>query len=142
MVHIDRRTVVLNQTKPPRIACRLAFRSACALQTFLVDSRAIPANDGANKCARVVAKAYGKLVYSVYKCHYALGAATFGGKLYDEEACEETAPKGALSRYNAYVQKAIDAGICPPCLAGNAATLGANAVAALDAQNVEIFPCP
>jgi hypothetical protein len=48
----------------------------------------------------------------------------------------------ALARYNAYVQKAIDAGICPPCLAGNAATLGANAVAAIDTQNVEIFPCP
>jgi hypothetical protein len=102
----------------------------------------IPPDANVNKCEVVVAKAYSKLVYSVYKCHNALAKAAFAGKTFDEEACEETAPKGALARYNGYVQKAIDAGICPACIASNAATLGSNAVAALDAQLAEIFPCP
>ena len=102
----------------------------------------IPASADNNKCSVTVAKAYRKLVYSVYKCHVQLGLAAFAGKPFDEELCEETAPKGALARYNAYVQKAILAGICPPCLVANATALGANAVAAIDAQNAEIYPCP
>lgn len=102
----------------------------------------IPADAGANKCSVTVAKAYEKLVYSVYKCHYRMAQYAFAGKPFDEEACEETAPKGALARYNAYVQKAIDAGICPACLASNAAAIGADAVADLDAQLGDIFPCP
>lgn len=102
----------------------------------------IPADAGNHKCEATVAKAYSKLVYSVHKCHYSLARYRFAAKPFDDEACEETAPKGALARYNAYVQKAIDAGICPPCIVSGAATLGSDAVAALDAQLVEIFPCP
>jgi hypothetical protein len=102
----------------------------------------IPPDDGVNKCSRVVAKAYAKLVASVHKCHYKLAQYAFAGQPFDEELCEETAPKGARARYNAYVQKAIDAGICPACLVSNAAGLGADAVADLDAQLIDIFPCP
>jgi hypothetical protein len=102
----------------------------------------IQADAGANKCSVTVAKAYRKLVSTVYKCHYKMAQYAFAGKPFDEEACEETPPKGALARYNAYVQKAIDAGICPACLVSNAAAIGADAVADLDAQLVEIFPCP
>jgi len=102
----------------------------------------IPPDAGVHKCSRVVAKAYAKLVASVHKCHYRMAAYAFAGKPFDEELCEETPPKGALARYNAYVQKAIDAGICPACLVSNAAALGSDAVADLDAQLVDVFPCP
>lgn len=102
----------------------------------------IPADAGNYKCSVLVAKAYSKLVYSVYKCHGKAALAGFGNKPFDTDLCEETVPKGALARYDAYVQKAIVAGICPPCLASTASALGSAALAALDTQNAEIYPCP
>ena len=106
------------------------------------DAGFIPASAENNKCAAIVLKAYAKLTKSVYACHYKLGAYAFAGKPFDEEACEENAPKGALARYDAYVNKAIAAGICPPCLVSGANALGATLVSNLDTQNEEIFPCP
>lgn len=103
------------------------------------------------KCSVAVAKAYSKLLVTVYKCHYKAAKAALLAKPFDEEACEDNNPlsplKSALARYNAQVQKYIGLGGCPSCLADPsnapaALALGANAVATLDAQNAEIFPCP
>lgn len=112
------------------------------------DAGFIPPAADDYKCSVAVAKAYSKLLVAVYKCHYKAAKAALLGKPFDEEGCEDVTPlKSALARYNAQVQKYIGIGGCPSCLADPpnapaALALGANAVANLDAQNAEIFPCP
>jgi hypothetical protein len=101
----------------------------------------IPADNGNRKCSAAIAKSYTKLLMDVYKCHYRMGDYALRGKAFDVAACD-AGPKGALARYQSYVTKLVNSGICAPCLASTASTLGSDAVADLDAQNEEIYPCP
>lgn len=111
------------------------------------EAGSIPATPEHYKCAVITMKSWAKLVASVYKCHAKKAASDFAGKPFDTDLCEETAPKGALARYQAPLQKYIDVGYCPTCLADTmsptyAPGLGTSALADLDAQNGEIYPCP
>lgn len=111
------------------------------------EAGSIPATEENNRCSRVVAKSWAKLVGTIYRCHAKKALADFGGKPFDTDLCEETPTKGALARFVAMVQKYIDVGYCPPCLADAmsptyALDLGASALATIDAQNQEIYPCP
>jgi hypothetical protein len=107
----------------------------------------IPTSAGSYKCEVGVAKAYRKLVVTIHKCHTKLAAYVFKGvdaSAFVTECETGAAPdfKSALARYDAYVQKLVAAGICPQCIVDNASALGTQAVADLDAQTSEIFPCP
>jgi hypothetical protein len=108
------------------------------------DAGFIPADANAYKCSVAVAKASSKLLVAAYKCHWKAAQAAFRNKAFDEDACEDGAPplRSALAKYNAQVQRYVALGICPSCLSSAAAGLGTDAVADLDAQNAEIFPCP
>jgi hypothetical protein len=111
------------------------------------DAGYIPGSDANFKCSVGVAKVWSKLDAYAVKCHIKAAAAIFRSALFDEEACEDTGLKSALSRYNATVQKYIAAGLCPPCLANPisgtyAPTLGTDLVAATDANNQEAYVCP
>lgn len=111
------------------------------------EAGSIPATSDNYKCSVAVAKLFSKLVSSVYKCHGKAAQAIFAGKPFDTDACEETPTKGARAKYEAKVQKLVTAGICPPCLAdpmsgANVFAIGVGAVAELDAQNEEVYPCP
>lgn len=111
------------------------------------DGGYIPATPENYKCSVAVAKLWSKLDYSVFKCHQKLVRSVFGGKPFDEEACEDTGIKSALTVYDAKVNGYIASGICPPCLADpmmstNAIALGASTVADGDAQLQEPYVCP
>jgi hypothetical protein len=113
------------------------------------DAGSIPSSSANFKCSAGLSKGWAKLVVTVYKCHVKAAVSGFKSSLFDEDGCEDGAPplRSALARYNAQVQKYIDAGICPTCLtdsmsATNAFALGSAAVGDLDTQNAEIFPCP
>lgn len=100
----------------------------------------IPASEENYKCAVAVAKGASKLLTSIYKCHAKAATLGFKSKPFDTDGCEETPTKGARARFVAAMQKHVDAGICPPCL-GDVGPLGTGMLGALDAQNVEIYPC-
>ncbi len=111
------------------------------------DGGFIPASAENYKCSVVVAKLWSKLEGTVMKCHQRLVKYVFAGKPFDEEACEDTGLKSALTRYDDKVNAYIAAGICPPCLADpmattNAIALGASTVADADAQLQEAYICP
>jgi len=108
------------------------------------DAGYIPASANAQKCAVGAAKAYAKLVVSVYKCHAKAAQLGLAGRPFDEDACEDGAPplRSARAKYDATLQKYVAAGICPSCVATNAPTLADDAIAALDAQAADLFPCP
>ena len=110
------------------------------------EAGSIPATGDNYKCAVGFAKAISKFLSSVYKCHGKAASAGFVGKPFVTAACEDTAPKGARAKYDATMQKYIDAGICPPCIANGGGgalpfVLGAGALSAFDSQNEEIYPC-
>ncbi len=99
------------------------------------------------KCSVAVAKLWSKLDYGVAKCHQRLAKYVYVGKPFDEEACEDTGIKSALTKYNDKVNAYVGAGICPPCLADpmaptNATALGTGTVADADTQLQEVFVCP
>jgi hypothetical protein len=99
------------------------------------------------KCSVSIAKLWSKLDASVAKCHDKLAVSIYGGKPFDEDACEDVGEKSALARYNAKVAKLVLYGICPPCLVDpmaptNATTLGLATVADGDNQLGDIFVCP
>lgn len=102
----------------------------------------IPATISNYKCEATVLKEAMKLFDRVYYCHYKLASYAQAGRTFDVDACEGAGTKGALGRYNKAVQRAIDAGTCPPCSVSGASALGSSLLASLDAQNEEIFPCP
>ncbi len=99
-----------------------------------------------------VAKAWLKLADSLHRrCHNGLAKAIFSDDAFDADACETAppapSPRSALARYQAAFQRAIDKGICPPCLTDSmsptaALALGTETIAALDAQTSELFICP
>lgn len=107
----------------------------------------IPASSASFKCSVGVLKALSKLVASVYKCHTKAASTIFANKPFDTDAaCEESA-KGAHAKFEAAVNKYINAGICPACISDvmnptHALAIGTQVIAALDAQNEEIYPCP
>lgn len=107
----------------------------------------IPSTSDHLKCGGRVAKAWGGLQNALAKCHYKLAAAVFKGDTFDSAACETTGDRSASGRYLKKVFRAIDAGLCPPCLADtmmstNAVDLGASAIADADADLGEIYLCP
>jgi hypothetical protein len=64
---------------------------------------------------------------------------------FDEEACEDTGPKSALTKYNASVNKLLAGGICPPCLASSATgalVLGTSTVSDADSGLRDVYICP
>lgn len=110
------------------------------------EAGSIPATAGNYKCAVGFTKAVSKLLASIYKCHGKAATAGFVGKPFSTATCEDTAPKGARAKYDATMQKLINAGICPPCIAngGDGAmpfVLGAGVLTQLDALNEETYPC-
>src|SRR2546426_5433468 len=52
------------------------------------DSGCVPDSKGHLKCSNSIAKAFGKLIKSVAKCHIRQANAAFGGSSFDEEGCE------------------------------------------------------
>lgn len=108
------------------------------------DAGFIPADPRAYKCSVGLAKAYSRLLVSVYKCHVRAASSGLAGRSFDEDACEDGAPplRSARAKYDAYVAKLAGAGVCPACVLANAPALANDLVTGLDAQNGEIFPCP
>ena len=107
----------------------------------------IPSTPEHYKCSVVVAKLQSRLEYAVAKCHQRLAKAIFSGKVFDEDACEDTGIKSALAKYDSKIAAYVSAGICPVCLTDamsptNATALGLSTVANADAQLQEIFICP
>ncbi len=98
----------------------------------------IPTDSNGLKCGATLSKAYAKLLVGVHKCHAALARAGFGGSAFDDEACEQV----VQAKYDAAVQKLVAIGVCPACLTAAASALGTDAVADLDAQLGELYPCP
>jgi hypothetical protein len=81
--------------------------------------------------------------------HRAMRDARYGfvDRPFDDDTCEFEATRGAVSKYNKYVQRLLDAGLCPPCLANALSpeyvvTVGGDLETARDAENAETFPCP
>lgn len=106
------------------------------------DAGYIPATAANYKCSVVVAKAWAKLDKYLYSCHTKAAAVGFKSGIFDEEACEDTGLKSAHAKYDAYVNRYIAAGICPPCLVSGAPTLGTDTVAGADADLDEVYICP
>jgi hypothetical protein len=110
------------------------------------DAGFIPATADNYKCSVGVAKAWYKLRKSLYTCHSKLAKTVFKSGIFDEEACEDTGGKSGLDKYNAYVNKLITAGICPPCLTDpgptNALDLGTSTVADADTTLQNVYICP
>lgn len=110
------------------------------------DGGFIPATPENYKCSVVVAKSWYKLQYYLYRCHDKLVKSVFKGTPFDDELCETDPLKGALAKYDKYVNRYVDAGYCPPCLTDpgptNALDLGANTVAEADANLDDVFICP
>ena len=111
------------------------------------DGGFIPSNDDNDTCSVKVAKAWVKLDASLNKCHSYDARYGLVDRPFDDDTCEFDALRGAVSKYDTYVQRLLDAGICPPCLADSlssnyAITLGADLETARDGENAETFPCP
>jgi hypothetical protein len=109
------------------------------------EAGSIPASADNYKCAVGFAKSVSKLLASIYKCHGKVAASGFVSKPFVPGACDDM-PKGARAKHNTAMQKLIDKGICPPCLAdgGSGAlpfALGAGTLSFLDSTNAEIYPC-
>jgi len=70
----------------------------------------------------------------------------FGGRDFDEEACEDFDPltgRGARDRYSARADKLIARGGCPPCLdITHQEGLALDTVTNVDADNGRLYPCP
>ena len=81
-----------------------------------------PASRDADKCETGIAKAVGKFVSAVVKCHTKQADGAFKQKPADDEDCESAAPdKSAKAKLDAAVAKVADA--CPPGVVTNATTL-------------------
>ena len=109
------------------------------------EAGSIPASADNYKCAVGFAKSVSKLLANIYKCHGKAAASGFVSKPFVTAACDDM-PKGARAKHNAAMQKLIDAGVCPPCVAdgGGGAlpfALGAGVLNFLDSINAEIYPC-
>jgi len=108
------------------------------------DGGYIPSTPEHYKCSVAVAKLWYRLDAYVSKCHIKLATAVWAGKVFDEEACEDVGDRSALTKYDTYVARYIQAGICPPCLADppGALGLGTSTVADADANLQEVYICP
>jgi hypothetical protein len=109
------------------------------------EAGSIPASADNYKCSVGFAKSVSKLLANIYKCHGKAAASGFVSKPFVTGACDDM-PNGARAKHNAAMQKLIDKGICPPCLAdgGSGAlpfALGAGTLSFLDSLNEEIYPC-
>jgi hypothetical protein len=111
------------------------------------DAGTIPATPGNFKCSVVVAKSWAKLDAALYKCHAAQAVAVFKGVVpaIDEESCEDTGLKSALTKYDTTVNKVI--ALCPSCLGDPlsptyAHTLATDHIADADANLQQIYVCP
>src|SRR5207253_8636938 len=99
------------------------------------------------QCADATGKALGALVAASIKCHIKMADAFFGGKDFDENACEENDPakgKSALQKYNAAMTTLTGKGVCTQgCLSrSEERRVGPNILAQVDAGNALIYPCP
>jgi len=98
-----------------------------------------PTSKASQKCADGVAKNLSKLIGAVNACHVKAADAAFKLKTFDEEACEESGPKAAHTKYNDGDAKLS----CPQaCL--QAAQRGALATAYItlvENMNGQFYPC-
>lgn len=109
------------------------------------EAGSIPATADNYKCSVGFAKSVSKLLAGIYKCHGKVAASGFAGKPFVPGACDDM-PKGARAKHNAAMQKLIDKGVCPPCIADGDSgalpfALGAGTLGFLDSINAEIYPC-
>jgi len=100
----------------------------------------IPATAENQKCSVGAAKSWIKLLGYADRCHVKLATSVYGGRVFDDEACESL----YLSRYQAYVGKLVQVGYCPPCLADppGAAGIGTSTIDDADTQLGEVYVCP
>jgi hypothetical protein len=100
-----------------------------------------PTSKDADKCETGIAKALGKFVGAVIKCHTKQADGAFKQKPADDEGCESDTPdKSAKAKLDAAIAK-VEA-LCPPGVVGNATALenelltGSNS---LDAMNARVY---
>src|SRR5262249_7875024 len=102
-----------------------------------------PASKDADKCETGIAKAVGKFVGAVFKCHAQQADAAFKQKPIDDEDCEATGAKSAKGKLDAAVLKlAVE---CPAGVVDNAAALEAALVSgptSLDVVNGQVYCDP
>src|SRR2546425_4753043 len=81
-----------------------------------------PASKDADKCETGIAKAVGKFVGAVIKCHTKQADGAFKQKPTDDEGCESDTPKtSAKAKLDAAIAKV--AALCPPGVVTNATAL-------------------
>ena len=107
----------------------------------------IPATDENNTCSVKLAKSWVKLDAYLAKCHAYDARYGFVDRPFDDDTCEFDTLRGVVTKYNKYVQRLLDNGLCPPCLADSLSptyviTVGGDLETARDAENAEIYPCP
>lgn len=98
----------------------------------------IPADANGYKCSVILAKIWLKLQLTVRKCHTNAAKYAFAGAPFDDLACVQT----ARAKFDAMEQKLIAYGFCPACVTTGSPAIGDDAIADLDAQLEEIYPCP
>jgi hypothetical protein len=86
------------------------------------------------------------LITQLLNCHVKMAAASFAGKTFDEEACEDNDPiklKSALQKYNKTADRLTKNGAASACL-DNASQrqIGVDTVARYDALSSILYPCP
>ena len=99
------------------------------------------------KCADTVGRELGKLAAAAIVCHQKQADATFAGRLFQEEVCEESDPakhKSALEKYGAAMDKLDAKNICSQsCLSRpNRDALGTNVLGRIESGNQVAYPCP
>jgi hypothetical protein len=105
------------------------------------DAGFVPPDQDTLKCEQKAAKNLRKLRRCIGKCHSRAAAAAFAGKVFDEEACEETDPKKSCrAKYDKAAVKLAATGTCPGCLdAAHQATLADQLEPDLDGSNGQIY---
>lgn len=97
----------------------------------------IAPNANVHKCEVILAKIWLKLQLAVRKCHTTAAKYALAGT-FDDAACVQT----ARAKYDGYAQKLVAYGYCPACVTTGSPLIADDAIAALDTQLGEIFPCP
>src|SRR5262249_21154975 len=100
-------------------------------------NRCLPVSKDADKCETGIAKAVGKFVGAVVKCHAKQADGAFKQKPIDDEDCEETGAKSAQARLDASIGT-----VAAQCSAGvveNAAAVEAALLSSLDVLNGQVY---
>ena len=106
------------------------------------DGGFIPATEDNNACSVKAFKVWVKLDAALNKCHSYDARYGFVDRPFDDDTCEFDALRGVVTKYDKYVQRLLDVGICAPCLADSLIALGGDLETTRDGENAVTFPCP